>query len=113
MNIDALSDHLPEWLTQLVRERIPGVVVDHTVTPLKCYYFLNGNAEKFKVIDEDGERVIRFSIKPVFSKRGTDIVRDLLDDLTPLSSKRQKLQCLAIDSEPDSDPSICFSVLLI
>ena len=114
MNIDVLSDHLPEWLSQLVRERIPGVVVDHSVTPLKCYYFLNGNAEKFKVIDEDGDEcIIRFSTKPIFNERGADIIRDLLDDMTPLSTKRQKLQCLAIDIAPDSDPSLCFYVLLI
>lgn len=97
-----------EWLRDQVRLCTPSVVLDSRTTSLKCYYFLNGNAEKFPVIREgDGcEYIERLSTPCIFTRKGAEIIRDLLDDA--IMNKRpllDEMSTLSLDwSNPFESP---------
>lgn len=96
-----------EWLRHQVRLCAPSVVLDSRTTSLKCYYFLNGNAEKFPVIREEGREYIeRLSTPCIFTHRGAEIIRDILDDA--IINKRpllDEMNTLSLDwSNPFESP---------
>lgn len=82
---------LERALFDKVAELLPLVVIDKNVSAMQCYYFLNGNAERFLTHYGKEERMQRYRIAAIFSDDGANYVKDVLESETPTQKTMKRL----------------------
>ena len=82
---------LERALFDKVAELLPLAVIDKNVSAMQCYYFLNGNAERFLTRYGKEERMQRYRIDAVFSDDGANYVKDVLESETPTQKTMKRL----------------------
>lgn len=82
---------LESALFDKVADLLPLVVLDKTVSAMQCYYFLNGNAERFLSRYGKEERLQRYRTVAIFSDDGANYVKDILENEMPTQKTMKRL----------------------